>query len=56
MKRILTFSLTLLAFLPLLAQNPIIGTSYTPDPAPYVHGDKVYCSWTTTRTTPSISR
>ena len=42
MKRILTFSLALLAFLPLLAQNPIIGTSYTPDPAPYVHGDKVY--------------
>ncbi len=24
------------------AQNPIIGTSYTPDPAPYVHGDKLY--------------
>ena len=42
MKRILPFSLILLAALPLLAQNPIIGTSYTPDPAPYVHGDKVY--------------
>lgn len=25
-----------------LAQNPIITTSYTPDPAPYVHGDKLY--------------
>ena len=24
------------------AQNPVIRTSYTPDPAPYVHGDKVY--------------
>jgi len=24
------------------AQNPIIGTFYTPDPAPYAHGDKVY--------------
>lgn len=23
-------------------QNPIISTCYTPDPAPYVHGDKVY--------------
>ncbi len=42
MKRILPFSLIFLAALPLLAQNPIIGTSYTPDPAPYVHGDKVY--------------
>ena len=25
-----------------MAQNPIITTSYTPDPAPYVHGDKLY--------------
>ena len=24
------------------AQNPIISAIYTPDPAPYVHGDKVY--------------
>ncbi len=24
------------------AQNPIIQTSFTPDPAPYVHGDTVY--------------
>lgn len=24
------------------AQNPIISAVYTPDPAPYVHGDKVY--------------
>lgn len=24
------------------AQNPIISTVYTPDPAPYVHGDKLY--------------
>lgn len=24
------------------AQNPIISTVFTPDPAPYVHGDKVY--------------
>ncbi len=26
----------------LLAQNPVIQTWYTPDPAPYVHGDTVY--------------
>ena len=25
-----------------MAQNPIISTMYTPDPAPYVHGDKLY--------------
>lgn len=25
-----------------LAQNPSISAIYTPDPAPYVHGDKVY--------------
>ena len=24
------------------AQNPVISTSYTPDPAPYVHDGKVY--------------
>ena len=26
----------------LQAQNPIIGDRYTPDPAPYVHGDTLY--------------
>lgn len=32
-----------LAFTPsALCQNPLIHTSYTPDPAPYVFGDKVY--------------
>ena len=34
-----------LAFLPLaniVAQNPIICDRYTPDPAPYVHGDTLY--------------
>ena len=25
-----------------MAQNPVISAVYTPDPAPYVHGDKVY--------------
>ena len=42
MKRILALLPALLALLPLLAQNPVIGTSFTPDPAPYAHGDKVY--------------
>ena len=26
----------------LYGQNPIIQTCYTPDPAPYVHGDTLY--------------
>ena len=26
----------------LLAQNPVICDRYTPDPAPYVHGDTLY--------------
>lgn len=26
----------------IMAQNPIIQTSFTPDPAPYVHNDTVY--------------
>ena len=30
------------ASLCLNAQNPIISTVFTPDPAPFVHGDKVY--------------
>jgi len=42
MKRFLAFLPALLVAMPVLAQNPIIGTSFTPDPAPYVHGDKVY--------------
>ena len=42
MKKILTTSLALLATLCSLAQNPAISAVYTPDPAPYVHGDKVY--------------
>ena len=27
---------------PMFAQNPIISNMYTPDPAPFVYGDKVY--------------
>ena len=34
--------LACLATLPLTAQNPIIYDRYTPDPAPYVHGDTLY--------------
>jgi hypothetical protein len=43
MKSFLSFFPALLfSLLPLQAQNPVIGTSFTPDPAPYAHGDKVY--------------
>ena len=42
MKRFLAFLPLLATCLTLQAQNPVIGTSFTPDPAPYVHGDKVY--------------
>lgn len=37
------------------AQNPIISAVYTPDPAPYVHGDKLYLLPTMMRMTPPIS-
>ena len=42
MRRLLSTGAALLAGLMLWAQNPIIHTSFTPDPAPYVHGEKVY--------------
>ncbi len=32
----------LLSAAPSFAQNPVIQTSFTPDPAPYVHNDTVY--------------
>ena len=42
MKKLITIT-SALAFLSLaFGQNPVISTVYTPDPAPYVHGDKVY--------------
>ena len=42
MKKILiTSALTLLSMM-CLAQNPIITTAYTPDPAPFAYGDKLY--------------
>ena len=42
MKRTLTTLFSLLALGCGFAQNPVISAVYTPDPAPYVHGDKVY--------------
>mgnify|MGYP002512212332 CR=1 FL=1 len=42
MKKILLTSALSFACALSFAQNPIISTSYTPDPAPYVHGDKLY--------------
>ena len=42
MKKILLTSALSFACAFSFAQNPIISTSYTPDPAPYVHGDKLY--------------
>ena len=43
MKKITTIAISALASMAFsYAQNPIISTSYTPDPAPYVHGDKLY--------------
>ena len=43
MRRLSTVLAAVLAFCAgANAQNPIIGTSYTPDPAPYVHDGKLY--------------
>lgn len=42
MKRILVLASMLLSAAASFAQNPIITTSYTPDPAPFAFGDKLY--------------
>ena len=42
MNRIITTALMVLGTSAALAQNAAISAVYTPDPAPYVHGDKVY--------------
>ena len=42
MKGLLLTGITTLAPLSIWAQNPIIHDRYTPDPAPYVHGDTLY--------------
>ncbi len=38
----LTASLAVLCAIPGYGQRPLVSTSYTPDPAPFVYGDKVY--------------
>lgn len=42
MKKLITITTAIAFAVTAMAQNPVIGTMYTPDPAPYVHGDKVY--------------
>ena len=42
MKRKSLITLALILSGQLFAQNPIISTVFTPDPAPFVYGDKVY--------------
>ena len=42
MKKSLLLTLTLVLSGQIFAQNPIISTVFTPDPAPFVYGDKVY--------------
>jgi len=42
MKRTLFIALGLLSASAMYAQNPIVSAAYTPDPAPFVYGDKVY--------------
>ena len=38
----LTAALAVLCAIPSFGQRPLVSTSYTPDPAPFVYGDKVY--------------
>lgn len=40
--KIASIGLCALTALCLSAQNPVIHEWFTPDPAPYVHGDNVY--------------
>lgn len=42
MKPFRLWALSMLLPVLAVAQNPVIQTMYTPDPAPYVHGDTVY--------------
>lgn len=42
MKRLFLISSAILAFFVSFAQNPAITTSYTPDPAPFSYGDRLY--------------
>ena len=40
--RLVLMGIALMTVFAAKAQNPAISAIYTPDPAPYVHGDKVY--------------
>lgn len=42
MKRFFSLAAALTAVFSLFAQNPIINAFYTPDPAPFVHGETLY--------------
>ena len=42
MKKILAFAAAAAAITAAYASDPLVTTSFTPDPAPYVHGDTVY--------------
>ncbi len=42
MRKTIILSLLVLFSAICQAQNPIVNTSYTPDPAPFVYGDKLY--------------
>jgi len=42
MKKAIILGIMALGTASIQAQNPAISAIYTPDPAPYVHGDKVY--------------
>ena len=39
--RLVLMGIALMTVFAAKAQNPAISAIYTPDPAPYVHGDKV---------------
>lgn len=56
MRTIATLVFATVAAMEMCAVNPVVKTSFTPDPAPYVHNDTVYLLPDMTRTMPSISR
>ena len=41
-KKLMAAALSLVAAVCSSAQNPVISAVYSPDPAPYVHGDTLY--------------
>lgn len=43
MRKIIIFCLLVMVTHCAMGQNPIFKERYTPDPAPFVHGDTVYC-------------